>query len=111
MPSIACCGLDCGACGAFIATKNNDNALRIKVAEDWSKTYNSDIKPEDINCAGCMLPGVKFRYCADICEIRKCGVARKVKNCACCEHYPCAKLDGFFKQVPDAKKNLEAQRE
>ena len=31
-PLIACCGLDCEACGARIATITNDNALREKTA-------------------------------------------------------------------------------
>ena len=32
---IAYCGLDCEKCDARIATLNNDNALREKVAELW----------------------------------------------------------------------------
>ena len=38
-PFIACCGLDCEACEARLATISNDNALRAKVAEEWSKTF------------------------------------------------------------------------
>lgn len=34
---IGYCGLDCVQCEAFIATKNDDNALRAKVAEEWAK--------------------------------------------------------------------------
>jgi hypothetical protein len=104
------CGIDCEKCGAFIATKNNDAALRVKTAAEWTKTYNSDIKPEDINCAGCTAPGVKFRYCADMCEIRKCGIAKRVNNCGACGSYACEKLEGFFAQVPDAKVNLDKAR-
>ena len=36
-PFIACCGLDCEACEARLATISNDNALRAKVAEEWSR--------------------------------------------------------------------------
>ena len=36
---LAYCGINCGGCGAFLATKNNDNAQRIKTAEEWSKQY------------------------------------------------------------------------
>ena len=33
---IAYCGLDCEKCEARIATMNNDDALRQKVAKEWS---------------------------------------------------------------------------
>jgi len=50
---MAMCGLDCGSCAAFIATKNNDNELREKTAKEWTERYgdrglNSPaIKPEE----------------------------------------------------------------
>ena len=34
---IAYCGLDCEKCEARIATMNNDDALRQKVAKEWSR--------------------------------------------------------------------------
>ena len=34
---IAYCGLDCETCEARLATLGNDDELRIKVAEEWSK--------------------------------------------------------------------------
>ena len=34
---IAYCGLDCEACEARLATINDDDALREKVAEDWGE--------------------------------------------------------------------------
>ncbi len=34
---IAFCGLDCEQCEARKATVNDDNELRAKVAEEWSK--------------------------------------------------------------------------
>jgi hypothetical protein len=56
------CGLDCEQCGAFIATRNDDDALRAKVAEEWARQYNAPIKPEHINCTGCLSTGVKTYY-------------------------------------------------
>ena len=56
---IAYCGLDCEKCEAYIATKNNDNALREKVAKEWSELNGVDITPEMINCDGCRVDGVK----------------------------------------------------
>ena len=50
---IAICGLDCEKCDAFIATKNDDQALREKTAKLWSELNNAPILPEHIYCDGC----------------------------------------------------------
>ena len=52
---IAVCGLDCGKCEARIATVNNDEALRQKVAREWSELNKVLITPEMICCTGCHL--------------------------------------------------------
>jgi len=108
---IAFCGIICSECPALVATQENDNEKRKQVAELWSKMYNSDIKSEEINCNGCMAKsGRLFRYC-NVCEIRKCGQERHLKNCAYCEDYICEKLSSFFKMAgPDPKYNLEEIR-
>ena len=108
---IAFCGTICTECPAFLATKNNDDAERKKTAEIWSKQYNADIKPEDINCEGCLSGGSKiFSHCK-VCKIRKCGQERGVKNCAYCGEYVCEKLNEFFKVAPDSKNTLDEIRE
>ena len=104
---VAFCGLLCHECGAFLATKNNDDEKRAEVAQLWSKEYNSDIKPEDINCEGCLSDGgLVFNYCK-VCEIRKCGMERGIMSCAYCGDYACEKLEKFFEMVPDSKKHLD----
>ena len=104
---VAFCGLICSNCGAFLATKNNDDEKRIEVAKLWSKEYRSEIKPEDINCDGCISDeGNLFNYCK-ICEIRKCGKEKGVVNCAYCDDYFCQKLEKFFEMVPAAKQQLD----
>jgi len=108
--TLSMCGLDCAACPAFIAHKANDQALRVKTAAEWSKQFGVALKPEDINCVGCLkTEGVQIGHCADR-EIRKCGLARKVRNCALCPDYPCEKIDRFVANVPPAKTNLEEVR-
>ncbi len=107
---LAMCGLDCAACPAFIAYKTNDQALREKTAAEWSKQFHSELKPADINCVGCLqTKGVQFAHCAQ-CEIRACGLARKVKNCAQCSEYPCERISNFLANVPPAKANLDEVR-
>jgi hypothetical protein len=105
---IGFCGIVCTECKGYIATKNNDDNERKKIAEEWSKQFGSDIKPEDVNCDGCISEkGRHIGYC-NICEIRKCGQGKKIINCAYCNEYACDKLNKFFEMAPDAKKTLES---
>jgi len=106
----AMCGLICSDCGAFIATQNNDDKKRAEVAKLWSKQYNVDIKPENINCDGCISDSNRtIGYC-HVCEIRKCGKQKGVTNCAYCDEYACEKLEGFLKLVPHAREHLDQIR-
>jgi hypothetical protein len=107
---IAICGIPCHECGAFLATRDDDDEKRAEVAQLWSKEYKSDILSEDINCEGCLSEsGNLFNY-SKTCEIRKCGKANGVINCAHCNDYACEKLEKFFEMVPDAKKRLDGIR-
>ena len=108
---VAFCGITCTDCKAFIATQENDDAKRKDIAETWSKAFGREIKPDEINCDGCLnIDGRHIGYC-DICEIRKCGMEKDVKNCAYCVDYKCQKLDKFHEQAPEAKKILDGIRQ
>lgn len=107
---IAFCGIVCTECPAFLATQKDDDNERRKVAELWSKEFKAEIKPEDINCDGCLSEdGKLFSHCK-VCEIRKCGQERGVKNCAYCNDYACEKLSKFFDKAPEAKALLDEIR-
>lgn len=108
---ISICGNVCSDCAAFKATKENDESKRKETAKVWSKMYSSEISPEDINCEGCMTAGgKKFNYCG-VCEIRKCGIEKKVKYCAHCDEYICDKLEEFFQMVPKNRETLNKIKE
>ena len=107
---VGCCGLECTRCEAFVATSNNDDALRAKVAEDWAKRYNAPIKPEHINCTGCQSAGVKTYYCDQLCEVRKCATKRSFSTCAECADYACALLAPILDAAPAARATLDALR-
>ncbi len=81
---IAYCGLDCEKCDARIATLNNDNALREKVAKLWSELNGVEITPEMINCEGCRVDGVKTPYCDSLCPIRQCALNKRCYTCGDC---------------------------
>ena len=104
---IAYCGLICTECPAYIATQENDNSKRAKTVKVWSKEFGVEIKPEDINCDGCLTDsGRLFNHCR-VCEIRLCGQEKQIENCGYCSDFACQKLNFVFSAVPIAKKILQ----
>jgi hypothetical protein len=108
--NIAYCGLDCSVCPAYVATVNNDDALKAKIAEQWSKDFGGNYKPEDIECDGCISEAGRHSGYCSVCEIRLCGVKNEVENCAHCKDYSCEKLSAFHAGVTEAKNTLDGIR-
>jgi len=112
--NIAICGLNCSECEAFIATRNDDDELRRKTAEDWTRRYEvrkygrPPLIPDDINCLGCHSDTV-FQYCL-VCEVRKCGLEKEIKNCGECEDYRCDRLVELHEKIPVARENCDIIR-
>ncbi len=104
---IGYCGIVCTECKGYIATQKDDDNERKKVAEEWSKQFNVEIKPENINCDGCLSESGRLIGHCNVCEIRKCGQDKKVENCAYCNEYSCEKLNKIHSMMPDAKTTLE----
>ena len=125
MKKLGICGLDCSSCEAFIATEKNDDELRRKTAREWTEKYNERgdplVKPEEINCRGCLSDGPAspdsaswasqggplYAHCFQ-CEIRKCGLEKGIKNCGECREYRCKKLANRQETMPGAKENCDA---
>lgn len=106
----AFCGLDCGRCPAYLATRNDDPELRRDTAKRWSALFQSQIRPEEINCLGCQSDsGVLFGHCL-VCGIRRCAADKGLANCAGCGVYPCPELEPIHKYAPEAKKALDRLR-
>ena len=106
---IGYCGLDCGTCEARIATANNDDELRVKVAKLWSELNGVEITPGMINCSGCRVDGVKTPFCDSLCAIRKCAMAKKFETCGdCSEMKNCEKLAMITGNNEEALKRLLA---
>lgn len=104
---IAVCGLNCETCDARIATANNDDALRVKVAKLWSELNGVAITPDMISCDGCRRNGRKTPYCESLCPIRRCAQEKAVSTCAGCEEMlTCEKVGMIIGNNPDARKNL-----
>jgi len=104
---IAYCGLDCEKCDARIATVNNDNELRGKTAQKWSKLNNVEITAAMINCTGCRVDGLKTYFCSNLCGIRKCVSEKGYNTCGdCAELDNCPTVGAILQHAPEAKENL-----
>ena len=104
---IAYCGLDCEKCEARLATVNNDEALRQKVAAHWSELNGVTITPEMIHCTGCRLEGAKTPFCESMCPIRQCARGKQYETCADCDEMErCPKLNMIHRNNAEARRNL-----
>ena len=104
---IACCGIDCENCDAYIATIANDDNLREETANKWRTMFNiPDVTADSINCMGCRTEGVKIGNCND-CAIRNCAQSKGFNTCGDCEELDTCEIIGqVIQNVPDAKDNL-----
>jgi len=104
---IAYCGLDCAECGAYLAHKNNDQALREKTALEWKTMHGFEGSADTVNCTGCKENAGQFSNCS-VCPIRKCASGKAVENCgACGEFETCKMINDFLKEASFARANLE----
>ncbi len=103
---MAYCGIMCDECPAYKATVNNSDELRKNTAEHWSKIYNADIRPEQINCLGCRSE-VRFSHCG-VCEVRACNLEKQLEHCGGCGSFSCGKEDFILEHVPGARERLKA---
>jgi hypothetical protein len=105
---IACCGLNCEVCDAYIATVNNDDELRKKTAEAWQKMFNVPAIPyESINCTGCREKGAKISHCSE-CQVRNCVISKGFETCADCDELDTCKIVAQIHQYSqEALENLK----
>ena len=96
---IGCCGLDCETCDARIATLTNDNVLREKTAELWTKLNGVTITPEMINCTGCRMEGAKTPFCDKLCPVHNCVRKKGLDTCGIAEKWRNARHWGRLLQI------------
>lgn len=79
------CGIFCGACAIYIATRENNDNFKAIIAELWG------MKPEEVGCYGCMQtdpPKKRFGFCV-ACPIRHCAKSKEFYSCHQCDKWPC----------------------
>ena len=104
---IAYCGIDCSNCPSYIATQSRSREELIKVAENLTERYQTEVKPEYVICDGCKTKKRHSYFCTNLCKMRICCVEKKYDSCIECNEYPCKDLQSELDHSPDAKNNLE----
>jgi len=88
---MAPCGLYCGTCGVYIATRDGNSKFKTVLG----KLYGT--KPEETECVGCMQPDPPkklYSFCAT-CAIRDCVRSKGYYSCHQCDQWPCDKIENF----------------
>lgn len=88
---MAPCGLYCGACGVYIATRDGNEKFR----QIMGNLYGT--KQEETECLGCMQPDpptTLYGFCRE-CPMRDCVRAKGYYSCHQCEQWPCSMVKEF----------------
>ena len=61
-----------------------------------------------MNCEGCFSEkNNDSKMCGGACAVRNCGTQKNVKNCGCCDMYPCDLIEGISPKDSDNRKRLD----
>jgi len=106
---MAPCGLYCGTCGVYIATRDNNEKFRNVMAN----LYGTE--PEKTSCLGCMQSDSSkqlYEWC-QTCNIRSCVKSKGHYSCHQCEKWPCDMIEtfGYATGVRVMKKTIPVWRD
>ena len=88
---MAPCGLYCGACGVYIATRDKNEKFKAVMGNLYGT------KPEEPVCLGCMQSDqsqTMYGYCK-ACTIRNCVKSKEFYSCHQCTDWPCNMIKDF----------------
>ena len=106
MEYISYCGLLCNECPIFIATVENNEHEKEKLAGEFSGERMQFTK-EDMNCYGCFHEDTRNSKMCGGCEIRICAGGKGVENCGHCSQYPCNYIDTYVPAGSDNRIRLD----
>src|SRR5512136_2424754 len=88
---MAPCGLYCGVCGVYIATRDGNEKFRAVMGSLYGT------KAEETECCGCMQtdpPKKRYNSCKS-CLIRSCVKSKGYYSCHPCKEWPCSLIENF----------------
>jgi ribosomal protein L40E len=98
----AACGLYCGSCGIYLATKENDSEKLLQYAIVLNQSFGETF------CDGCRS-GRKSGHCSKMCSIMNCTFNKSIEFCGVCPEFPCKELKDFQSKIPHRIEILESQ--
>lgn len=107
---VACCGLDCARCPAYLATQAGDMEKLAAVAARWSESHGKVIPTEDILCDGCESGTGRINSFCSTCRVKTCCDEKGIHDCAHCDEYVCEELERHPAFTGEARANLAAIR-
>ena len=78
---VAPCGQYCGACGIYVAHRDNDTQLKEQLTEVYG------VSVDKMECQGCLSDEL-FIGC-QTCSIRSCTIKKGIDGCHQCNDFPC----------------------
>jgi hypothetical protein len=87
---VAICGLYCGNCPYYLASRRRDDAQLEKISKE------SGIPVEKIRCGGCLSSNPSSHCITCKQGFRECAAAHKVTWCFQCNDFLCKRLEDFL---------------
>ena len=99
---LAPCGLYCGVCGVYYATRDkNEKFMELLLGFYRDRIPGlENISPEDLQCEGCLSD--KLSVLCKGCSIRDCTHKKGYSGCHECDAFPCEFIDNI--SLPLGKK-------
>lgn len=99
---LAPCGLYCGVCGVYYATRDENPAFLEKLLNVYQSKIPGieHLTADGLRCKGCLSDTVSF-FCRT-CNIKSCTREKGIAGCHECDDFPCQHIDNFA--VPVGKK-------
>ena len=96
------CGLYCGVCGVYYATRDNNDGFLEKLLGFYQNQMPGleKLSIDDLRCQGCLSEKISFLCGA--CRIKECTHQKGYSGCHECDDFPCIHMEEF--PVPVGKK-------
>ena len=108
---VAVCGLYCGACSIYRATRDENEQKLKDFARGLTARTGKYFSVDDVRCDGCLGKGQLDLWCRN-CQIRLCKKLQSTRvRCSDCNEFPCNRLTNFrddgMKHHIEITENLE----
>jgi hypothetical protein len=96
------CGLYCGVCGVYYATRDRNHRFLEKLLSFYQNAMPGleDVTTRDLECEGCLSDN-RSLFCQS-CAIKDCNRKKGFSGCHECDDFPCEFIDSF--PIPVGKK-------